>query len=251
MYKEIFFDHTFNEDPGHKLHKKLGRLGFTLSEHEVEHPGKAMCRFIMVGNKYLEFVHIGKGGIAFNKPGISFGATSLMDYAKRISKKADFKVHSNHKNYDWLKNNTDYLPGWNFVNFTGTGVRAFYPWFTEYEPDPKRKKKRKKSQTHVNGVNRIIGAEFQISKTGERFFEILFGAKIKSEMTLPDGFKIYFHKNAKCNRHLANILATKSLRKTKSYMPKEMVTTFMGQEAIRITDPKGNSRMWDLIIIEE
>jgi len=90
----LFLDHTFTNDDNHCFLKKLEKCGFTLSTEEVEHPGKAFCRFIKLngntprGLQYLEFIHIGRSGAKCTKPGISFGyRKGLKDYYNKLKKK--------------------------------------------------------------------------------------------------------------------------------------------------------------------
>lgn len=251
MYKDIYFDHTFTEDKNHKLFKKLEKLGFELDPQMVEHPGKAMCKFIRVGEKYLEFVHVRPGGIDMKKPGFSFGATQLLRYKKKIEKKAFFKLNYDHKNYDWKENSTDYLPGWNMLTFKNVGNKSIYTWFTEYEPDPSRKKKKKKNFIHKNAVSRIKGFYIELSPKGEKLYETLLGQKLKEEMTLPDGTIFYFKFSKRRTRYHAVILESQNLKKTKSFIPKEKVIDFNGQEAIKIENPHPRANMWDIYIVNK
>src|SRR5690606_38514138 len=132
-------------EPNHELLKKLERLGFILEKKMTEHPGKAFCRFICFKGEnprkifYLEFVSIGRGGIPFIEPGISFGyETDLAKFYKKVSKK--FHSEYNHKNYDWKKNSEDLLPGWNSITFKKPIIKNVNIWFTEYEDTKKPRK---------------------------------------------------------------------------------------------------------------
>ncbi len=249
MYKEIFFDHTFTEDPKHKFLKSLEKNGFILHDKTMEHPGKSICRFIQIGRKYLEFAHIGKGGISYNKPGISFGAKDLFKYQKKVEKKSSYQIDTIHKNYNWKENSTDRLPGWNFLHFNNLRIQTFYPWFTEYEDAPGRENIFKKNLEHPNGVNEIHGARFDLNKNGEKFFEAIFGSKLKPIVKLPCGFTFYFTFGKKTTLHRATILKSKSLIQTKKFMPKAIDTTFQDKDALLIRNPSSNARMWDIVII--
>lgn len=251
MHKEIFFDHTFTEDQNHKLLKRMERFGFTLDPQKVEHPGKAHCRFIKIGGKYLEFVHIGKGGVEMKKPGLSFGAKNLLGYKQKLDRKKLVQIDYLHKNYNWKENSTDNLPGWNFLSFKKTGVQTIYPWFTEYEQHPARNKKsRKVSPKHKNKVEKIHGAEIDLNAKGEELFSLIIGKKLKDKVELPDGFMLYFNCGKRTSRYKNVILQSSSLASTQKFMSKEKLTTFGTQEAICIKNPHLNSRMWDILIIE-
>lgn len=248
MYKEIFFDHTFNVDPNHRFLKSLEKMGFELMEGTVEHPGKVMCRFIKIDGRYLEFAHIGKGGEFVDKAGFSFGASHLKKYHEKIKKKAYFETLYLHKNYNWKENNVDELPGWNFLSFQKTGVRTIYPWFTEYEPHPNRKS-RKKSPKHANGITKIFGAEFNLNAQGEKLFSTILGAKLKPVMQLPCGFRMYFNFGYRTSHYKNVILQSKNLKKTKTFMPQAIESEFDQKPSLILKNPQKNKRMWDLIII--
>lgn len=255
MYKEIYFDHTFIEDLNHRFFKSLEKMGFSVDMRMVEHPGKAKCRFIKIGKTYLEFIHIGKGGEHYNKPGISFGATNLGGYYKKlvnsaIFKRAKFGAKLTHKNYDWKKNNTDYLPGWNFLVFNHMRVQTIYPWFTEYEVHSNTKKKRRKSPHHKNGVTKIKGAEIELNKRGEVLFQAILGEKLRPIMSLPCGFTFYFKFDAKTTRYCNVILESKNLKKTKSFMPKAKELDFYGDKALLVQRVLEAKRMWNILVVE-
>ena len=62
-------------------------------------------------------MYVKPGGIGFNKPGISFGAYNLEKLGEKIDKRSYFDVSFSHKNYEWKKNRTDRLSGWNMLDF--------------------------------------------------------------------------------------------------------------------------------------
>jgi hypothetical protein len=103
MLKDIIYDHAYTLDKGHKFLRELEKLGFTLNEQTVEHPGKAFCRFIMFSDpkrnqrQYLEFVDVrGKNQERKRQsPGLSFRfLKNLESYYKKLRKKPDFDQNS-------------------------------------------------------------------------------------------------------------------------------------------------------------
>lgn len=248
MDKNIYFDHTYTGDQGHQLWKKLGRLGFTLDKLEVKHPNDS-CRFILFEKpSYLEFIHSSGQKYAKKCPGFSFGVRSdLKSFFNKLKKK---KIDCTfmHRNYDWAKNDKDYLPGWNFVDFKNFGIRTFFPWITEYEQDP-AVKVRKRWAKHPNAVSHIIGHEFVINERGEKFFSNLLGTKIQDKVILSCGTILYFSRG-QTNFHSKVILGSKNLKKTKTFMAKLKVIDFCGKDGILIPNPSSNKRMWDIIITQ-
>ena len=82
MVKSVVYDHAYTLDDNHKFLKELGQLGFKIDEMIVEHPGKAICRFLKFQNskknqkQYLEFVSVkGAQREKHNHAGLSFRYT--------------------------------------------------------------------------------------------------------------------------------------------------------------------------------
>lgn len=245
----LFLDHTFTNDDNHRFLKKLEKSGFKLSTEEVEHPGKAFCRFIKLngntprGLQYLEFIHIGKGGEKCSKPGISFGyRKGLKDYYNKLKKK--FAVNYEHKNYAWKEDSTSVLPGWNFVTFKKLKFRGFFPWITEYE---KRKLKAKNKVIHPNGVHNIASFHFEVNDAGLDFFEKLLGKKIIDCAQLSCGTEFYFTKGRGNKLKLVH-LECKSIKKFKEKFLYDQEVSFIGKEAVLIKNP---NKMWDVVISEK
>ena len=166
MFKNIYLDHFFNQDNNFKFFRSLEKRGFKPRETMTKHPGGMSCRFIFIGNhQYLEFVHTKKGyKYPFGGPGISLGyKENIKRLKERLDSKVNFKCAFEHRNYDWKENSTEHLPGWNFLSFANTGIRAFYPWFTEYEKRSKTKKRRGASTiVHPNSVYGLYGVDFNL-----------------------------------------------------------------------------------------
>lgn len=193
LNKNIFVDHCYNVDQNHRFLKKLEKLGFTLDKSIMEHPGKAFCRFIMFKGEnstnrfYPEFVTIGRDGLHFTNPGLSFGhETNLEKFYQKINKK--FSATFSHKNYEWKKNNKDQLPGWNFIKFEKPIIKKINTWFTEYEVGRRKKLYIPK---HKNAVQSLHGLVLSLSKKSQRNLEELIGAKINNHIKLKDGNTLY------------------------------------------------------------
>ncbi len=255
MFKKIFFDHAFNEDPNHHFFKRLGKLGFTLSDMKVEHPGKAHCRFIELegntnrGKAYLEFVRVGKGGKSFNAAGLSLGyKENLESFYKKISKK--LKAHFFHKNYDWKKNSTDKLPGWNMITLLNPPMRNIYTWFTEYEEHSSRKKKAKLAPKHANTVYGIYGLDLVLTDKAHLYLETLLGKKLKEKTRLSDGTYLFIKKGS-VNYFKNIILKCKSLETANKFIRDSGQEYFDNKNSLRIKNAKGSKKMWSLIVVEE
>jgi len=246
----IYFDHTYTLDMNHKFHKRLQRMGFVLDPTEVEHPGKQFCRFILLRNPknprkrtYLEFIHVGRGGEAHHKPGISFGwSKELKKFHAKLVKERRYKAKYFHKNYDWKTDSRAKLPGWNFLMFQGLQMPGLFPWLTEYEPSPKRK--RTIPPKHRNGVHAHKGFELELNKKDKTFFEYILGQKLKPVTRMKCGTELYVQ-DARRTKVKAVVLKAKSVSRlvTEFGAAPEI---FAGRPAGRIKNPSG---MWDIIII--
>lgn len=248
----IYFDHTFTRDDGHKLLKRMQRLGFTLNPTTVEHEGKHMCRFIMFPtqgrssrkSQYLEFIHVPKGGERVKKPGLMLGAIKGLEaLGKKLKRSAPFDAIFTHKNYEWKTNSKDRLPGWNFLGFKNHGVRGYYTYMLEYEPSPSRKKS--KIPAHANGVYAIHAIEMGVNKVGYGFLSQVFGKKLKPSQSLVCGTKLNLFPG-RHNEISRVILKSKNVSTFISKYKVDEEITWNGQPAALIRNPSG---MWDIVVI--
>lgn len=254
MFKKIALDHCYNEDHNFSFFKKLGKSGFTLEDYTVEHPGKAFCKFIALqsNNKrerfYLEFVHIGKGGIAEKTPGLSFNyLENLESYFKKLSKKVPL-IYS-HKNYDWKVNSIDRLPGWNMLSFKKAPIKNVYTWFTEFE-DSAKQRALKKVKAHPNSVYSIHGIKLVLTAKGKINLETALMKKLGKVNKLSDGTMLYIE-TGKRDLFESIILNCKSLNKAKKVIGKYESGTFQKFDSIEIVNNSKNKKdMWNLVIIE-
>lgn len=247
----IFFDHTYTNDQNHRFWKKLKKYGFNLLDQEVEHPGKAFCTFISFngdtnrGYHYLEFVNVKKGGVKCSYPGLAFGyKKGLRVLLKKIKNKFDVKFE--HKNYNWKEDNKSDLPGWNFLTFKKLKFRGITTWFNEFEKHSEDQKNKIVKVTHPNGVQKFSSLHFELNDEGLKFYEELFGKKIKNGTRLACGTMFYYTK-AKSNKMTVIHLECKSLKKLKGNFPYDGALNFLGKEAVRIRNP---NLMWDIVITE-
>ena len=247
----IYFDHTYTGDSGHRFLKHLQRLGFGLDPSKVEHPGKQFCRFIkfksaVPGRKYdyLEFVW-GKAKSA-GRPGFCFGYSGgLEGFHEKILREKKFRSEFMHKNYDWKRDSKSRLPGWNFVSFKGLKMPGLFPWFTEYEPLPG--KKRSAAPKHPNGARRVHGFVFELDATGEKLFSYVLRKKLSEKTRIAGGVTLYLSLGARRTRLRAVIIEMKSLKSfLRRYKP-DSQGVFFGRDAARIENP--DRRMWDLILV--
>lgn len=243
MDKNIRFDHTYTNDQSHKFLKKLMDLGFTKVARDVEHPGKHFCSFIefLTPNRdraYLEFINVGRGGVPVNHTGLSFRyEKNLKQYYTKLKDKVPFKTFYMHKNYDWKKNSVDYLPGWNFLDFKGTGFRSLQPWFTEYE----NRKKLKKMTTHKNKVSMLTGGTYVLNSKGRDFFELILRTKVKDKFEYADG-TCWEIRNGATNKIDKINLECSNLK----LFPNKLLTT----DGFALVKNPNGKKYWDICIYE-
>ena len=256
MLKNVYLDHSYNIDQNFKFFKKLEKLGFTLEDYMVEHPGKAYCKFIRVSGTnirkyyYLEFVSFGKGAPKLEREaGLSFGyKENLERYFKKI--KTKLPASFDHKNYQWKENSTDRLPGWNMLTFKKRPIKNTFTWFTEYEPNP-HVKRPTKVPVHKNGVCGIHGIVLSLTPVAKKNLEIILGKKVKDKIKLGDGTIIYIE-NGKKDRYKSIILYARNLKKVRQVVGRAGTDEiFQGSEVVRI-DPSlyEKSLSWNLLIKE-
>ncbi len=248
MIKTIFFDHAYSGDQNHSFYKQLHKMGFTISEFMVKHPNSDCCFLYFGKGSYLEFVHNPDKNKILKKPGLSFAVRNNLEALLEKYKRIGLKCVFSHRNYNWRENNKDHLPGWNFLEFKKLGFRTFFPWFTEYEPNPNSKRKFIPVK-HPNSVTGIWGHEFVINERGRDFFQGILGTKIKKKVTLDCGTVFYF-KEGKNNHHSKVILKTKNIKKTSSFMKGADTISFDGRDGILIRNPSKEQWMWDILIIK-
>ena len=250
--KMINFDHCYTEDMGHKFLKTLERAGFTLSEHQVEHPGKHFCRFIMFnlgkeGKGYLEFVNVGKGGQRIDKPGLSLNYSGLLKkYFNIVKRRKGVEAKYIHKNYQWKKDSKSRLPGWNFITFSKPQFKNLYTWFTEYEPRSERK--RLAVVPHPNTALRVAGLELSVRTQDRPKIETIFGRKFDSDNINLGGINLFIQ-SARSTKLTTIIIECKSLKKFLKYAGDKAQITWRGKKAAMIKNP--DRRMWNIIVIEK
>lgn len=248
--KTIGFDHSYTEDRGHKFLKALEKAGFVLEENQVEHPGKHFCRFIMfrhgAGRAYLEFVHIGRGGARIDKPGVSlrYGGP-LKEYFKAIKGRAGVQAKYIHKNYDWKKDSKSILPGWNFMTFSKPAFKNIYPWFTEYEPRPG--KKRASPKPHPNTAQTIAGLEMTVRGADRPKLEKIFGRSLSGEAVSLGDFRL-FTSAGRATRISALVIKCRDLDRFMAAAKIRSRTLWRGQDAAIIKNPSRG--MWDIVAVE-
>ena len=249
--KSINFGHSYTEDMGHKFLKTLGQAGFVLAENEVEHPGKQFCRFIMfkhgAGRNYLEFVHVGKGGERADKPGVSlrYGG-QLKEYFKSIKKQRGLKAQYIHKNYEWKKDSKSVLPGWNFVTFKRPAFKSIYPWFTEYEPRPG--KKRTLPKPHPNTAQFIAGMELIARGADRPKLEKIFGRAFSQKDVSLGDFCLYINSGSS-TRISALVIKCASLERFMKVAKIGEKILWRGKNAVLIKNPARG--MWNIVVIDK
>lgn len=248
---KIHFDHSYCADHNYRFFKRLERSGFKLSKQMEEHPGKHFCRFIffdlapLPGFRYLEFIHVKKGGELVRKPGMSFASTSpLKPFHAKLKKKGLVSEYK-HKNYNWKQNSTDNLPGWNFITFKRRS--NIFTWLTEYEsvnekPHPVFKIK------HPNKAHKIVAFEIVFTKEELSFYTKVLGSPKNNVFILACGTEIHYSVG-KAPRLKRIIVGTTNLSRFVKKYPWDELTTWKNQPGATIKNP--NPKMWDLTIVEQ
>jgi len=246
----INFDHSYTEDIKHKFFKALGRAGFRLSEHQVAHPGKHSCRFIMFERvagrmAYLEFVDVGRGGKSVNKPGISLRCSGpLKQYFAGVNKQKGVAAKYLHRNYDWKSDAKSKLPGWNFMTFSRPRFKNIYPWFTEYEPRPGVK--RLPVPIHPNTAQSISGVVLSMREQDKLGLEKVFGRRLTGKLINLGGIRLFIEP-AKTTKISALVVKCKNLALFMRVARIKSPVIWQGKEAVVIRNP--DNRMWDIIVV--
>lgn len=203
----LLFDHCFSRWVPLAQYETLATLGFTIdSARVVEHEGGQFCRFLGIGDHYLEFVDIQDDATFFaanpdgTLPPFSTGlslktptGTSLEELFPRISKTlVDFEPELEHKNYSWKENNTERLPGWNFLLFKVHPIKNLLLWCTEYEMSPGRASRTSIPKVHENTVSSVRGFVLNLDPSERAAVEAVTGSRFSNgELSLSDGIRLF------------------------------------------------------------
>lgn len=249
---QLYIDHMFTNDPRHRFFRFLKSQGFRALPGVVEHPGNVFCQFIplqgKVGRKatYLEFADVRSKKTPFPAAGLSFGCLKDLESTCRKWNQNGLKTSFMHKNYEWKKDDVNRLPGWNFAHFSGSGIRSYYPWVTEYEPW--RKRKPVNTKNHPNSVYAIEAVHLNVSPSASRFYSKLLGTRKKrGEFPLRGGVGLNLNPSRTNSFHIV-VLKCKNLEAFEKKALPYRWSTYKGREAAVIRNPFQGS--WDLWIIE-
>ncbi len=141
----------------------------------------------------------------------------------------------------------DNLPGWNSITFEKLNIRGFFPWFTEYEKNPTRKRVIE-TINHPNSVNEIIGHEFLINERGYNFFRTILKVKPEGEVILSDGVFLKFTPY-KSNKHDKVVLKAKSQKKIELFLNESEKAQLRKNRFLEIKNLCHINKMWNLKII--
>lgn len=191
----------------------------------------------------MEFVHVGKGGVKVTKPGLSLGSKSSLEKFNKTLMSKGLKTNFIHKNYEWKKDSTSRLPGWNFITFP-KHKSDIYTWLTEYEASSKRKNK-KQLPKHKNNIQRFVGLTAELGLQDLKLLTTMFGLPKHNVFKLKDGFEIHFTK-AKKSRILDVIFEVPDLKKYITKFKWDELTVSHGAPGVRINNNTKN--MWNVII---
>jgi hypothetical protein len=193
---------------------------------------------------YLEFVHFGKGGEPINKPVVSVRCGGpLKKYFNSIKARKGIQAKYIHKNYTWKKVSKSALPGWNFVTFARPAFKNLYPWFTEYEPNPG--KKRVPPPPHPNTAQAIAGIELVVRAEDRPKLQKVFGKSFTGEEVHLGGIRLFLVPG-KATRIAAVIIDCKSLKRFMKHAKIRSKVSWRGQDAALIKNPARG--MWDIHI---
>jgi hypothetical protein len=199
------------------------------------------------GLNYLEFVNVGNGGKKVNKPGVSLRYEGkLKDYFESTKRQRGLKAQYIHKNYDWKKDAKSALPGWNFVAFRRPVFKSIYPWFTEYEPRPG--KKRTQPKLHPNTAQYISGMELVVRGTDRPKLEKIFGRNFgQKDVSLGD-FSLYVN-SGNSTRISALVVKCASLDRFIKVAKTGKKVFWREKNAVLIKNPAPG--MWDIVVVDK
>jgi len=248
------FDHSYCEDPGHRFWRRLQKLGFTPEPDGTEHPGGAVCRFIVLNEAkgadaqaYLEFVHLRGGGFS-GMAGLSFRAPGgLEKFFAKIAGDLDLGAKLTHRNYDWEKGEAERRAGWNFVHFKRKTPRACNVWLTENEIPAAKRRRKRRIVKHPIGAVSVVGAQLDLTERDRTFFEALFRGKIRDAVVLACGTELRFTPAAR-TRLRALVLAAKDLDRVNRAKHGYTLACVGERPALRIAG--ANAKMWDLLLVQ-
>ncbi len=285
----VSLDHTYRSIADATVYQNLIGRGFSVGEDAVNHPGRQTCQFFHFQkgenrSQYIEFCYTNPslpkdmGDEAADSrdpwPGLALSTTGpLKPYYEAIrGQLGPFKPEFHHKNYDWAKDHTSALPGWNNINFKegSDPVKGVYLWFNEYEKRPRDKEPTqeavekwkaqvRKWQQHANAAQSLLGVIWKLSDPGQRAnFEKVSSAKAKgSRSELADGTWVEWIDSSselnprfadKTYTYLAVVLGVSSLKTFDEIAKPDDKFLLNGKPASRIRLAKDG---WDIIAIEK
>lgn len=273
------FDHCYRSIEGDSVYKALQGRGFLLNPEPAIHPGRLKCQFLHFRSpaekfSYLEFLFrdetLQSAGHEEELIHAGFALKIEQDLGDVFSVfKRNFdwlKPKFEHRNYDRTADESQRLPGWNFLTFEEQPVDDMEVWIIEYEPRPslteeilqERRRRALALCDHPNSARYILGFIWDGRKTRDLgdFAKLSFSESADRTLRLEGGTSIriveegaaesrYFQD--KTGTFLAVVIGVKSLDTfVREANPDDMVEVF-GMKGARIR-LEGDS--WDIIAIE-
>lgn len=141
-------------------------------EKVVIHPGKRECRFSMLDNAYLEFIHERTiKGFFYNR---GFGWDGLaLKYEGDMHKLRDdlgakgIEAEYSHRPYKWKEGAKG--PGWHFIDFPQAPFKKLHFWIIKYDPTGVVKKKKELTGYKLDKVS------INSSEEGKKFLSKIIG----------------------------------------------------------------------------
>lgn len=273
------FDHCYRSIEEDSEYKALQGRGFLLNPDPVIHPGRLKCQFLHFRSpvekfSYLEFLFkdetLQPVGLEEEMMHAGFALKMDKDLGEVFSLfQSDFdwlKPKFEHRNYERTADESQRLPGWNFLTFDQQPIDDIDVWIIEYEPRPnlteevlqERLRRALALCDHPNSARYILGFIWDGRKTSNlgAFTKLSFSESAERSLRLEGGTSIriveegaaesrYFQ--GKSGTFLAVVIGVESLDTfVREANPDDMVEIF-GMKGARI---RFGGSSWDIIAIE-
>ncbi|HET9241229.1 MAG TPA: hypothetical protein VFO10_28450 [Oligoflexus sp.] len=273
------FDHCYRSIEGDSVYKELQERGFLLNPEPIIHPGRLKCQFLHFRSpvdkfSYLEFL-FRDGTLQPAGPeeelihaGFALKIDRNLDEVFSVFKR-DFdwlKPKFEHRNYDRAADESQRLPGWNFLTFEQQPIDDIEVWIIEYEQrlslaEEELKERRRRALAlcdHPNSARYILGFiwDGRQSKDFDNFAKLSFAKSSNASLRLEGGTSIRIVQEGATERRyfrdktgtfLAVVIGVESLDSfVREANPDDMVEVF-GMKGARIRLGRDS---WDIVAVE-
>lgn len=171
----MFFDHTYTVTESENDYLQFEKRGFFTRREPVMHPGPMACRFLYFKpndypfKQYLEWCYTpnykavvamkeSKGEPAEAYHGLGFKTEGDLGsiFMNLEPKFKDYGIFTFHKNFEWKKNNTDILPGWDYIISRKLIIHGLTLFVVSYGQPPKKMISKRPVIPNPNTTDKII-----------------------------------------------------------------------------------------------